>query len=156
MPPQVDSRQFDDNDSVTGSGRRMGAGTITLPAISHPHVLRAIVTATCQDGPMGRVARILVVGLSALILGVVMLAMALWLLVLVDPHTVLQSCSASSSSTGAGAQECTPLSTGGAWPWLPALSGLLGGVAGGFGVDRLIRCRRTPSDQMPPPRPAFR
>lgn len=102
---------------------------------------------------MGRVARILVVSLSAAFFGVVMLAVGLWLLVLVDPHTVLQSCSA--SLTGAGAQDCTPLSTGGVWPWLPVLSGLLGAVAGGFGVDRLIRRRRTPPDKMPP-RPAFR
>jgi len=102
---------------------------------------------------MGRVARCLLVGLSAIIFGVITLAVALWLLVLVDPHTVLQSCG--TGSGGTGVQECTPLSTGGAWAWLPLLSGLLGAVAGGLGVDRLTRRRRTPPDRVPPSRAAF-
>ena len=110
---------------------------------------------------MGRITRCLLVGLSA-IFGSITLAVALWLLVLLDPHTVLQSCS--TGSGGTRVQECTPLSTGGAWPWLSLLSGLLGAVAGGFGVDRLTRRRRTLSDWVPPPRqpsetdalPAFR
>jgi hypothetical protein len=103
---------------------------------------------------MGRAARCFVVGLGALIFGVVMWAVALWLLVLVEPQTVLQTCTV--SSTG-GAQQCTPLSTGGAWAWLPVLSGLLGAVAGGWAIGRLIRrFRRTQSDKVPPSRPAFR
>lgn len=108
----------------------------------------AITMATCQDWPMGRAARILVVGLSAVFIGGVMLAVGLWLLVLVDPHTVLQSCG--SPSPGAGAHDCTPLSTSGVWPWLPVLFGLLGAAAGGCGADRVIRRLRTPSDKNPP------
>lgn len=101
---------------------------------------------------MRRVAHWLLLSLSAVVVGAITLAVALWLLVLVDPHTVLQSC-----GTGAGgkrAQECTPLSHS-ARAWMPLLVGLLGAIAGGLGFDRLTRRHRTPSDPQPPSMVAF-
>src|SRR5664280_543909 len=74
--------------------------------LEYLQALRTMESPTCQDEQMGRVARCLLVGLSAIIFGVITLAVALWLLVLVDPHTVLQSCG--TGSGGTGVQECTP------------------------------------------------
>jgi hypothetical protein len=131
---------------ATADNRRRPGGR------GHPGEFRAPATTTCQDGQMGRVARFLVVSLSAVLLGVVFLVVALYVVARVDPHAIFSSCSTSSVGSP---QKCTPLISGGAWPWLPVLSGLLGAAAGGFGVDSLIRHRRTPSDSAPNSRPAF-
>jgi len=82
---------------------------------------------------------------AAMICGVIMLALTLWVMVLVDPRTVLGSCG---TVSGSGTQlVCTPRSS---WAWLPMIPVLLAAVAGGFGVDRLIRRRRSSRNSAAP------
>jgi|ERR1700676_4637975 len=97
---------------------------------------------------MGRVARSFLVLAAALICGAVALVLTLWIMVLVDSHTVLGSCG---TVTASGSRLiCTPRS---AWSWLPLITAILGGAAGGYGVSLITR-RRKPSSGDPRPQVA--
>jgi hypothetical protein len=106
----------------------------------------AVTPAPCRDVRMGRFVRWLIITAAAIICGVVVLALTLWVTLIVAPDTVLGSCS--TTSVQSGPQVCTPESP---WAWLPFTVGLLGAAAAGIGTALLLR-RRTisPGGARPP------
>lgn len=99
----------------------------------------------CHTGGVRQTGRIaLGIGIS-LVVGVVTLAVALYILLRVDPHAVLTSCSAPSVTisgiTRSGPLVCPPKDP---WSLVPFVTGILGATTVGVLLFRRRRAQQVP------------
>ena len=99
-----------------------------------------------HNGWMRCIGRWVVVIGTALVSGVITLALSTWGALFVVPNAVLSSCSTSSAHNGL--EVCTTLSP---WRWLLLAIVVAGAAAGGIGMAHLIKPRKRSQDGVLPP-----
>ena len=103
-------------------------------------------TVRVHNGWIRRIGRWVVVIGTALVSGVITLALSTWGALFVVPNAVLSSCSTSSAHNGL--EVCTTLSP---WRWLLLAIVVAGAAAGGIGMAHLIKPRKRSQDGVLPP-----